>query len=121
MPHLLQGTKRCQRFTTVLAIAAFLTFPAHMVGQERVDPMATTVGQSFAMIEQSFIALADAMPAALYGFKPTDGAFKDVRTFGEQVKHVACSNFGFSTKSRRRSLPRPAAPADRMRPRLKPN
>ena len=64
MPHLLQGTKRGQRFTTVLAIAAFLTFPAHMVGQERVDPMATTVGQSFAMIEQSFIALADAMPAA---------------------------------------------------------
>jgi len=33
-----------------------------MVGQERADPMATTVGQSFAMIEQSFIALADAMP-----------------------------------------------------------
>ena len=31
-----------------------------MVGQERVDPMATTVGQSFAMIEQSFIALAHA-------------------------------------------------------------
>ena len=37
MPHLFQGTKRCQGFTTVLAIAAFLTFPAHMVGQERVD------------------------------------------------------------------------------------
>ena len=27
MPHLFQGTKRCQRFTTVLAVAAFLTFP----------------------------------------------------------------------------------------------
>ena len=39
--------------------------------------------------------VADAMPAASYGFKPTDGAFKDVRTFGEQVKHVACSNFAF--------------------------
>jgi hypothetical protein len=38
MPHLFQGTKRYQRFTTVLAIAAFLTFSAHMVGQERVHP-----------------------------------------------------------------------------------
>jgi len=84
----------------VLAPAAFLTFPAYMVGQERVDPMATTVGQWFAMIEQSFIALADAMPAASYGFKPTDGAFKDVRTFGEQAKHVACSNFAFFNSSR---------------------
>ena len=105
MPHLFQGTKRCQRFTTVLAIAAFLTFPAHMVGQERVDPMATTVGQSFAMIEQSFIALADAMPAASYGFKPTDGAFKDVRTFGEQVKHVACANFAFFNEIEKKEPP----------------
>jgi hypothetical protein len=106
MPHLFQGTKRCQRFTTGLAIAAFLTFPAHMVGQERVDPMATTVGQSFTMIEQSFIALADAMPAASYGFKPTDGAFKDARTFGEQVKHVACSNFAFFNEIEKKEPPR---------------
>ena len=105
MPHLFQGTKRCQRFTTVLAIAAFLTFPAHMVAQERVEPMATTVGQSFAMIEQSFIVLADAMPAASYGFKPTDGAFKDVRTFGEQVKHVACSNFAFFNEIEKKEPP----------------
>ncbi len=105
MPHLFQGTKRCQCFTTVLAIAAFLTFPAHLIGQEPVDPMATTVGQSFTMIEQSFIALADAMPAASYGFKPTDGAFKDVRTFGEQVKHVACSNFAFFNEIEKKEPP----------------
>ena len=67
MPHVFQRTKRCRRFTTVLAIAAFLTFPAHMVGQERVDPMATTVGQSFAMIEQSFIALAGGMADDRHG------------------------------------------------------
>ena len=76
-----------------------------MVGQERVDPMATTVGQSFAMIEQSFIALADAMPAASYGFKPTDGAFKDVRTFGEQVKHVACGNFALFNEIEKKEPP----------------
>ena len=105
MPHVFQRTKRCRRFTTVLAIAAFLTFPAHMVGQERVDPMASTVGQPFAMIEQSFIALADAMPAASYGFKPTDRAFKDIRTFGEQVKHVACANFAFFNEIEKKEPP----------------
>jgi uncharacterized damage-inducible protein DinB len=89
----------------MLVIAAFLRFPAHMVGQERVDPMATSVGQSFTMIEQSFIALADAMPAASYGFKPTDGAFKDVRTFGEQVKHVACGNFAFFNEIEKKEPP----------------
>ena len=95
MRHRFHGRKACQRFTAALVLAAGLTFPARIVGQERVDPMATTVGQWFAMIEHSFIALADAMPAGRYGFKPTDGAFQDVRTFGEQVKHVACSNFAF--------------------------
>ncbi len=89
----------------VLAVTAFLTCPAHPVGQERVDPMATTVGQWFAMIDQSFTAIADAMPAAGYGFKPTGGAFTDVRTFGEQVKHVACSNFAFFNEIEKKEPP----------------
>ena len=43
-------------------------------------------------IEQDFTALAEAMPEDKWNFKPTEGEFKDVRTFGEQVKHVACAN-----------------------------
>jgi hypothetical protein len=43
-------------------------------------------------IEKDFTALAEAMPEDRWGFKPTQGEFKDVRTFGEQVKHVACAN-----------------------------
>jgi uncharacterized damage-inducible protein DinB len=35
---------------------------------------------------------ADAMPADKYGFAPTDGEFKGVRTFGQQVKHLAATN-----------------------------
>ena len=59
------------------------------------DPMADTVVQWFSMIEREFVSLADAMPADRYGFAPKDGEFKGVRTFGEQVKHVACANFAF--------------------------
>src|ERR1700694_2844373 len=43
-------------------------------------------------IERDFAALAEAMPEERWSFKPTQGEFKDVRTFGEQVKHVACAN-----------------------------
>ena len=75
MPHVFRGKKACQRFTAVLVLTAGLTFPARTLGQQRSDPMAVTVGQWFMMIEQTFIALADAMPAEQYGFKPTGGAF----------------------------------------------
>jgi len=35
---------------------------------------------------------AEAMPAVKYGFAPTDGEFKGVRTFGQQVKHLSATN-----------------------------
>ncbi len=35
-----------------------------------------------------------------YTFKPASGDFRDVRTFGEQVKHVACANFAFFKEKR---------------------
>jgi hypothetical protein len=33
------------------------------------------------------------MPADKYGFAPTVGEFKNVRTFGGQVKHLAATNY----------------------------
>jgi hypothetical protein len=36
---------------------------------------------------------ADAMPEDKYSFVPTNGEFKGVRTFGDQVKHVAAVNY----------------------------
>lgn len=89
----------------MLAVAACLSFPARGAGQERIDPMAATVAQWFTMIEQSFVRLADAMPAEKYAFKPTDGEFKNARTFGEQVKHVACSNFAFFNEIEKKTPP----------------
>ena len=91
---------------TMLAIATCLTIPADAVGQEHVDPMAATVAEQFTMIEESFIALADAMPAENYAFRPTDGEFKDVRTFAEQVKHVACNNFAMFNEIEKKEPPK---------------
>jgi len=43
-------------------------------------------------IEHEWVSLAEAMPADKWNFAPTQGEFKGVRTFGEQVKHVAMAN-----------------------------
>jgi hypothetical protein len=44
------------------------------------------------VVEKEIVSAAEAMPADKYGFAPTDGEFKGVRTFGEQVKHLAATN-----------------------------
>ena len=46
----------------------------------------------FKMVAKIIVSAADAMPADRYGFAPTDGEFKGVRTFGQQVKHLAAAN-----------------------------
>lgn len=44
------------------------------------------------LVQKIIVSAADAMPADKYGFAPTDGEFKGVRTFGQQVKHLAATN-----------------------------
>ncbi len=43
--------------------------------------------------EHEFVPAADAMPEDKYSFAPTSGEFKGVRTFAQQVKHVAAVNY----------------------------
>src|SRR6266576_628991 len=44
-------------------------------------------------MEQEFIPAAEAMPEDKFGFAPTSGEFKGVRTFAQQIKHVAAVNY----------------------------
>jgi len=44
-------------------------------------------------MEHEFIPAAEAMPEDKFGFAPTNGEFKGVRTFGQQIKHVASVNY----------------------------
>ncbi len=50
---------------------------------------------SVANVEREFTSAAEAMPEDKFGFVPTNGEFKGVRTFGEQIKHVAAVNYIF--------------------------
>ena len=43
--------------------------------------------------EEEFVPAAEAMPEAKFSFVPTEGEFKGVRTFAQQIKHVAAVNY----------------------------
>jgi len=43
--------------------------------------------------EQRILGAAEIMPAEKFSFAPTAGAFKGVRTFAEELKHIAADNF----------------------------
>jgi len=47
------------------------------------------------IVEWEFTGAAEAMPEDKYSFAPTDGNFKGVRTFAQEVKHVATANDRF--------------------------
>jgi hypothetical protein len=73
----------------------------------RDETPAKAVMRVFADQEYEVRSAAEAMPEAKWDFRPTEGLFKkekpdfgpsEVRTFREQVKHVACSNFAFAAE-----------------------
>ncbi len=57
--------------------------------------IAESVSATLQFTEGNLLGLAEAMPAEKYSFAPRDGNFQGVRSFGEQIKHVACAQFAF--------------------------
>lgn len=45
-----------------------------------------------ATVRSQITSAASAMPANKYGFSPSEGEFKGVRSFGQQVKHLSATN-----------------------------
>ncbi|HJV89465.1 MAG TPA: DinB family protein [Holophagaceae bacterium] len=56
-----------------------------------------TVGEAmdatYQWVSGQFIPAAEAMPEEKFEFAPTNGEFKGVKTFAQQIKHVAAVNF----------------------------
>ena len=57
--------------------------------------IADSVSRTLQFAERNFLDVAEAMPENKYAFVPTGGNFDGARSFGEQVKHVACAQFAF--------------------------
>ena len=47
----------------------------------------------FSNQEQEVVSAAEVMPADKYNFAPTKGTFEGVRTFAQQVTHIAASQY----------------------------
>ncbi len=52
-------------------------------------PPSKILDQEVKTIESELVPLAEAMPADKYNFAPTQGKFDGVRTFAQQVTHIA--------------------------------
>ncbi|HLJ40231.1 MAG TPA: DinB family protein [Candidatus Acidoferrales bacterium] len=57
--------------------------------------IASVMNTQLGIVEHEFVSAAEAMPDDKYSFAPTNGDFKGVRTFAQEVKHVATVNFAF--------------------------
>src|SRR5207244_8086478 len=94
-----------QKMKLILLLVLWLTSGNLLaqVGQQRVDARETAsldaererhAQQVLAKLaEKVIVSAADAMPADKYGFAPTDGEFKGVRSFGQMVKHLSATNY----------------------------
>jgi DinB family protein len=94
-----------------------LAFGLSLGSQEQKPPTAPEMSKNetpgkaftrwFGCQEYQFRSAAEAMPEEKWSYRPAAGLFKnekppfgpvELRTFAEQVKHVACSNFAFAAE-----------------------
>jgi uncharacterized damage-inducible protein DinB len=80
---------------TLIAVLLWYAGPAFTQQEEVARNIADSVGGTLRHTEARFVEIAEAMPEAKYSYIPTAGNFNDARSFGEQVKHVACANTAF--------------------------
>ena len=78
----------------VLAVATVCAAQENK-GKDEHRTVTQVLDGSVSNLEREFVPAAEAMPGDKFGFAPTNGEFKGVRTFGEQIKHVAAVNYIF--------------------------
>ena len=84
-------------FAIALSAGGKSGMPQNSATKEAAPPddipksIAESVSGTLQFAEGNFIGLAEAMPEDKYSYIPTVGKFEGVRSFGEQVKHVACA------------------------------
>jgi uncharacterized damage-inducible protein DinB len=105
---------------SLLVVCLFATRAAHAQSTQQAEPRQPTAAEMSKKetVASAFLrglqyqeyevrSAAEAMPEEKYGYRPSEGKFKSekpefgpavLRTFAQQVKHVACANFGFAAE-----------------------
>lgn len=86
--------------TTILSLLLAMPLAAQAPAPKEPAPAAEpTVGAAmdatYQWVVGQFIGAAEAMPEDKFNWAPTQGEFKGVKTFAQQVKHVSAVNFAF--------------------------
>lgn len=81
------GILACSLLLTVIA-AAQAPKP-----KEEHHTVTELLNRNVSNFEREFTQAAEAMPEDKFGFAPTNGEFKGVRTYAQQIKHVAAVNY----------------------------
>jgi outer membrane murein-binding lipoprotein Lpp len=74
--------------TLVLAAGAFA-----QAKKEIPRTVTQVLSNTVKNLEHDLVPAAEAMPEDKFGFAPSNGEFKGVRTFAEQIKHIAAVNY----------------------------
>jgi hypothetical protein len=84
-------TLRC----LALCVLALATLGAAQDKKSKEERRTVTqvLDNTVANLEHEFVPAAEAMPEDKFGFAPTGGEFKGVRTYAQQIKHVAAVNY----------------------------
>jgi hypothetical protein len=87
-------TRTIRLFPVLLVIVAgTLLLPQRSRAADEKVTVASVLDESVKNIEGELVPAAEAMPEDKLDFAPTSGEFKGVRTFGQQLKHVAAVNY----------------------------
>jgi DinB superfamily len=82
----------CYLVMLVLTLALVAGAQEHKAKDEH-RTVTEILQQTVNNLEGDFVPAAEAMPEDKFGFAPTNGEFKGVRTFAQQIKHVASVNY----------------------------
>jgi hypothetical protein len=90
-----------ERFRACVLAAVVVAATANVSRAQQPGPaptVASTIDRQISTVEKLTVEAADAMPADRFDFSPESlhvpgSAYKGVRTFAVQVKHLAASNF----------------------------
>jgi hypothetical protein len=85
--------KRIARLFPLLMLLSVSALAQMAKPSDATRTIAQVLDGSLTNVEGEFVSAADAMPEDKYGFAPSNGEFKGVRTFAQQVKHVAAVNY----------------------------
>ena len=78
---------------------SLFAFTSHIALAQTRLPISQALDTWITNAEKDVVSAADAMPEDKYSFVPTTGGqFAGVRTFGQQVKHLAANNYRMAAR-----------------------